>query len=77
MIQVDEKETIRRLYFIRRHSQRRIARERHHSGKTVKKAIMDSSVPTYHLTRAKPCPVKGPSRAVSYTHLTLPTKAEV
>ena len=64
MIQVDEKEAIRRLYFIRRHSQRRIARERHHSRKTVKKAIMDSSVPTYHLTRAKPCPVMGPYKEI-------------
>ena len=41
MIQVDEKETIRRLYFIKRHSMRQVARERHHSRKTVKKAIMD------------------------------------
>ena len=64
MIQVDEKETSPRLYFIRRHSQRRIARERHHSRKTVKKAIMDSSVPTYHLTRAKPCPVMGPYKEI-------------
>jgi len=64
MIQVDEKETIRRLYFIKRHSARRIARERHHSRKTVKKAIMDGGVPKYHLTRAKPCPVMGPYRDI-------------
>lgn len=59
MIQVNEKETIRRLYFIKRHSARRIARERYHSRKTVKKAIMDGGVPEYHLTRAKPCLVMG------------------
>jgi transposase len=64
MIQVEEKETIRRLYFIKRHSQRQIARERHHSRKTVKKAIMDAGVPQYHLTRAKPCPVMGPYREI-------------
>ena len=64
MIQVDEKETIRRLYFIKRHSARRIAQERHHSRKTVKKAIMDGGVPEYHLTRGKPCPVMGPYRSI-------------
>jgi transposase len=64
MIQVDEKETIRRLYFIKRRSQRQIARERHHSRKTVKKAIMDAGVPQYHLTRSKPCPVTGPYKEI-------------
>jgi len=39
MIQVDEKETIRRLFFIRRQNARQIARGRHHSRETVKKAI--------------------------------------
>jgi transposase len=60
MIQVEEKETIRRLYFIKRHSVRRIARENHYSRKTVKKAITDGSVPEYHLKAAKPSPVMGP-----------------
>jgi len=64
MIQVEEKETIRRLYFIKRHSQRQIARERRHSRKTVKKAIMDGGVPEYHLKRAKPCPVMGPYKSI-------------
>ncbi len=45
MIQVDEKETIRRLYFIQRQSIREIARELNHSRKTVRKAITDASVP--------------------------------
>jgi transposase len=64
MIKVDEKETIRRLYFIKRHSTRQIARERHHSRKTVKKAIMDGGVPEYHLTRDKPYPVMGSYRDI-------------
>lgn len=64
MIQVKEKETIRKLYFIKRHSTRKIARERHHSRKTVKKAIMDGGVPQYHLTRAKPCPVMDPYKTI-------------
>jgi len=64
MIQVNEKETIRRLYFIKRHSARRIARERQHSRKTVKKAIMDGGIPKYNLTRAKSCPVMGPYKDI-------------
>jgi len=60
MIQVDEKETIRRLYFIKRHSIRQIAEELDHSRKTVRKAIADASVPEYHLTAPKPSPVMGP-----------------
>jgi len=60
MIQVDEKETIRRLYFIKRHSIRRIAKELRHSRKTVRKAIADASVPQYRLTVAKSSTVMGP-----------------
>ncbi len=59
MIQVDEKETIRRLYFIKRHSIRQIAEELYHSRKTVRKAIADASVPQYRLTAPKPSPVMG------------------
>jgi transposase len=59
MIQVDEKETIRRLYFIKRHSIRQIAEELNHSRKTVRKAIADASVPQYRLTASKASPVMG------------------
>ena len=58
MIQVDEKETIRRLYFIQRHSIREVAKELRHSRKTVKKAISDASVPEYHLAKARSSQVK-------------------
>jgi transposase len=64
MIQVDEKENIRRLYFIKRHSIREIAEECHHSRKTIRKAIADSSVPQYHLVKQKPFPVIGPFREI-------------
>lgn len=60
MIQVEEKEEIRRLYFIKRHSIRKIAREHHYSRKTVRKAIKDASAPEYHLSVPKPYPVMGP-----------------
>jgi len=64
MIQVEEKETIRRLYFNQRHSIREIAKERGHSRKTVKKAIGNASVPEYHLTKARPSPVMDPFKAL-------------
>jgi len=65
MIQVDEKETIRRLYFIQRQSIREIARELNHSRKTVRKAITDASVPEYHLTVPRISPVMDPFKGVS------------
>ena len=64
MIKVDEKENIRRLYFIKRHSIRWIAREHHYSRKTVRKAISDASVPEYHLSTPKPRRVVGPYEAI-------------
>jgi transposase len=60
MIKVDEKENIRRLFFIKRYSVRRIAREYHYSRKTVRKAIQDSAIPEYHLARPKPYRVMAP-----------------
>lgn len=64
MIQVDEKETIRKLYFIQRHSIREIAKELRHSRRTVKKAITDASVPEYHLTVPRTSPVMDPFKAI-------------
>jgi transposase len=64
MIQVEEKEVIRRLYFNQRRSIREIAKERRHSRKTVKKAIRDASVPEYHLIKARPSPVMAPFKAI-------------
>lgn len=64
MIQVEERETIRKLYFRERHSIKRIARERHHSRKTVRKAIMEPGPPEYRLREAKPCPVLEPYKVI-------------
>jgi transposase len=60
MIKVDEKENIRRLFFIKRFSVRRIAREYHYSRKTVRKAIQDAAIPQYHLAKPKPYRVMEP-----------------
>jgi len=64
MIRVDEKERIRRAYFLQRKSIREIAREFHHARKTVRKAIYDPAPPQY--TRVVPTakPVLAPFTAI-------------
>jgi hypothetical protein len=59
MITVDQKEIIRREYFLNRKSMRQIAKERHHGRKTIRKAIYDPGIPVYK--RRSPCPQGGPS----------------
>jgi transposase len=57
MIQVDEKEQIRRAYLLDGKSQRQIAKEQQHSRNSVVVAIADPSTGTYHLTEPRPSPV--------------------
>lgn len=64
MVTVEEKEVIRREYFIKRKSVRHISREMGHSRKTVRKAIMDPGVPTYRLRKPKAKRVVGPYLSV-------------
>ncbi|MDP2045191.1 MAG: IS21 family transposase, partial [Deltaproteobacteria bacterium] len=54
MITVDQKEIIRREYFLNRKSMREIAKELHHSRKTIRKAIYDPGIPVYK--RSQPVP---------------------
>lgn len=60
MITVDQKEIIRREYFLNRKSMREIARELHHSRKTIRKAIYDPRIPEYKRSRPAPKRVIGP-----------------
>jgi transposase len=60
MITVDQKEIIRREYFIKRKSMRQIAREFHHSRKTILKAIMDPGIPEYTRKKPRDKPMIGP-----------------
>ena len=64
MVKVDEKERIRRAYFLQRKSIREIARELHHARRTVRKAIYDPAPP--HYTRVVPAtkPVLGAFTAI-------------
>jgi len=59
VLKVDQKEQIRRAYFIEGKSIRQIARERHHDRRTVRAAIRDASPPCYKLTRPRARPVLG------------------
>jgi transposase len=61
---VDQREQIRRAYFIEGKSIRQTARERHHDRRTVRKALHDAGPPRYTLREAHPRPILGPFLAV-------------
>ena len=64
MLNVDQKEQIRRAFFIEGKSIRQIARERHHDRRTVRAAIRDAGPSRYKLTQPRPRPVLGPFVAI-------------
>jgi transposase len=63
MIRVDDRERIRRAYFLERKSIREIARELNHSRETVKKAIESAEPDEYTLQQPRPAPVLGAYQA--------------
>ena len=63
MINVQDRERIRRAYFIENKSMRQIAEELGHSRDTVKKAIESARPAKYTLTKPRPAPVLGPYKA--------------
>ena len=63
MISVEDREKIRRAYFIENKSMRQIARELRHSRKTVRKAIESAEPGAYRLRQPRPAPVLGPYKA--------------
>ncbi len=60
MVEVEDKEEMRKLYFRRHWSIRRIARDLHCSRKTVRRALSDSGPPKYRRRVPAPEPVIGP-----------------
>ncbi len=64
MLNVDQKEQIRRAFFIEGKSIRQIARERHHDQRTVRAAIRDAGPSRYKLTEPRSRPVLGPYVAI-------------
>jgi transposase len=63
MIQVEQREQIRRAYFIEHKSMRQIARELGHSRETVRKMIDSEGPSQYTLTQPRTAPVLGPYKA--------------
>ena len=59
MLNVDQKEQIRRAFFIEGRSIRQIARERRHDRRTVRAAIRDAGPSHYKLTLPRSRPVLG------------------
>lgn len=64
MIQVDEKEQIRRAFYIEEQSIRQIARERQHSRESVKQALVNPAPTAYHQQQPRPSPITGPFQAL-------------
>ncbi len=64
MLTVDQREQIRRAYFIEGKSIRKIARERHHDRRTIRKALQDAGPPRYTLKAPRARPTLGPFLAV-------------
>jgi transposase len=64
VLNVDQKEQIRRAFFIEGKSIRQIAREQHHCRRTIRAAIRDAGPSRYKLTQPRPRPVLGPFVAV-------------
>src|SRR5690606_25550950 len=62
MLKVVDIEFIRRLHFRKGWSIRRIAKELHHSRKTVRKALQDPGPWEYRMSRPRPAPKVGPYR---------------
>jgi transposase len=60
MIQVEDREKIRRAYFIDKKTLRQIAKELHVARKTVRKAIESAEPAPYTLSEPRPAPILGP-----------------
>ena len=60
MIKVEEKEQIRRAYYVEKKSVRQIARELKYARQTVRKAIQSAEPEKYKMKRARQAPVLGP-----------------
>jgi transposase len=64
VLKVDQKEQIRRAFYIEGKSIRQVAREQHHDRRTVRAAIRDAGPSRYKLSEPRPRPVLGPFVAI-------------
>ena len=60
MLDMTEKDRIRRAVLVEGRSIRNVAEETGHSRNTISKMLADSDIPSYTLTGERPCPVLGP-----------------
>jgi transposase len=63
MITVEDREKIRRAYYIEKKTMRQIAREMHHSWHTIEKALDSAVGEPYTVTEPREAPVLGPYKA--------------
>jgi transposase len=63
MLPVDERERIRRAYYVEHKPKRQIARELGHARITVDKALEEGAPAGYHLSQPRSAPVLGPVKA--------------
>lgn len=63
MISVEDREKIRRAYFVEQKSLRQIAKELHVSRKTIGKALASAEADVYTCTAPRAAPVLGPYKA--------------
>jgi len=63
MITVEDRESIRRAYYLDHKSKRQIAHEQGHSRKTIDKAVDNLPPRPYQRSTAKPAPIFGPFQA--------------
>ena len=64
MITVENKEEIRRAYYIQGKSIRQIHRETGHHRRTIRKALEDGMKPEYQRSRSHARPVMGPVKGI-------------
>jgi len=64
MITVEDKETIRRAYYIEHKSIRQIQRETGHHRRTIRKALEDGMVPEYNEKSPRPTPALTPVKGI-------------
>src|SRR2546428_11542174 len=70
MITVEDREAIRRAYYLEHKSIRQIAREQHHSRRTIAKAIKELELQSYQRNTSRPAPVLGSFHARVHELLT-------
>jgi transposase len=64
MLEMVDKEYIRKKYFIEGWSIRKISRNLHVARQTIRKALKDSNIPQYNLTKDRPSPVLDPYKEI-------------